>query len=68
MLYQYTTETTRPATNTMHTAYDHITQHINNLEDPTQQHTLYTQEVDASIFTTNTITLCDYNITDNVLM
>ena len=23
-------------------AYDHITQHINNLEDPTQQHTLYT--------------------------
>ena len=22
-------------------AYDHITQHINNLEDPTQQHTLY---------------------------
>ena len=48
-------------------AYNHITQHINNLEDPTQQHTLCTQEVDASLFTTNTATLCDYNITDNVL-
>ena len=47
-------------------AYDHITQHINNLEDPTQQHTLYTQEVDASLFTTDTTTLCDYNITDDV--
>ena len=48
-------------------AYDHITQHINNLEDPTQQHTLYTQEVDASLFTTDTTILCVYNITDNVL-
>ena len=47
-------------------AYNHITQHI-YLEDPTQQHTLYTQEVDASLFTTDTTTLCDYNITDNVL-
>ena len=47
-------------------AYDHITQHINNLEDPTQQHTLYTQEVDASLFTTDTTTLCDYNITDDI--
>ena len=44
-----------------------LTQHINNLEDPTQQHTLYTQEVDASLFTTDTTTLCEYNITDNVL-
>ena len=47
-------------------AYDHITQHINNLEDPTQQHTLYTQEVNA-LFTTDTTTLCDYNITNDVL-
>ena len=47
-------------------AYDHITQHINNPEDQTQQHTLYTQEVDASLFTTDTTTLCDYNITDDV--
>ena len=35
-------------------AYDHITQHINNLEDPTQQNTLYTQEEVASLFTTDT--------------
>ena len=48
-------------------AFDHITQHIKNLEDPMQQHTLYTQEGDASLFTTNTTTLCDYNITDDVL-
>ena len=48
-------------------AYDHITQYINNLEDPAQQHTLYTQEVDASLFTTDTTTLCNYDITDNVL-
>ena len=56
----------QPPTSCTH-AYDHITQHINNLEDPTQQHTLYTQEVDASLFTTDTTTLCDYNITDDVL-
>ena len=48
-------------------AYDHITQHINNLEDPTQQPTLYTPEVEALIFTINTTTLCDYNITHDVL-
>ena len=29
-------------------SYDHITQHINNVEDPIQQNTLYTQEEDAS--------------------
>ena len=43
-------------------AYDHITQHIDNLEDPIQQHTVYTNEVDASLFTTDTTTSCDYNI------
>ena len=35
-------------------AYNHITQHINNLADPMQQTTLYTQEEDASLFTTDT--------------
>ena len=44
-------------------AYDHTTQNINNLGDPTQQHTVYTHEVDASLFTTDTTTPCDYNIT-----
>ena len=43
-------------------AYDHITQHIDNLEDPIQQHTVYTNEVDASLFTMDTTTSCDYNI------
>ena len=47
-------------------AYDHITQHINNLEDPTQQNTLYTMEEDASLFTSDTATPCDYNITNGV--
>ena len=42
--------------------YDDITQHVNNLEDPMQQHTVYTNEVDASLFTTDTTTPCDYNI------
>ena len=43
-------------------AYDLITQHVNNWEDPIQQHTVYTNEVDASLFTTDTTTPCDYNI------
>ena len=43
-------------------AYDHITQHVNNLDDPMQQHTVYTNEVDASLFTMDTTTPCDYNI------
>ena len=47
-------------------AYDHITQHINNLEDPTQQHPVYTHIVDASLFTTDTATPCDYNITTDI--
>ena len=47
-------------------ASDHITQYINNLEDPTQQHTVYTHEVDASLFTTDTTTSCEYNITTDL--
>ena len=43
-------------------AYDHITQHVNNLDDPMQQHIVYTKEVDASLFTADTTTPCDYNI------
>ena len=48
-------------------AYNHITQHINNLEDPTQQHIVYTHGVDASLFTMDTATPCDYNITTDLL-
>ena len=40
-------------------AYDHITQHINNLDDCTQQNTLHTMEEDASLFTSDTTTSCD---------
>ena len=47
-------------------AYDHITQHINNLDDSTQQNTLYTMEEDASLFTSDTATPYDYNITEVV--
>ena len=43
-------------------AYDHITQHVHNLEDPMQQHTVYTNEVDASLYAMDTTTPCDYNI------
>ena len=39
-----------------------ITLHIDNVENPIQQHTVYTNEVDASLFTTDTTTSCDYNI------
>ena len=56
-------QTTTPCTRT----YDHITQHINSLEDPTLQHIVYTHEVDASLFTTGTATPCDYNITTDLL-
>ena len=51
-------QTLTPCTHT----YDHITQHVDNLDDPIQQHTVYTNEVDASLFTTDTTTPCDYNI------
>ena len=55
-------QTLTPCTHT----YDHITQHINNLEDPTQQHTVYTNEVDASLFAMDTTTPCDYNISTDI--
>ena len=47
-------------------AYDHIIQHINNLEDPMQQNMLYIQEEDASLFVSDTATPCEYNITKGV--
>ena len=42
--------------------YDHITQQLDNIDDPIQQHTVYTNEVDASLFTMDTTTPCDCNI------
>ena len=42
--------------------YNHISQQFNSLADSTQQQTLYTNEVDASLFTTDTATQCAFNI------
>ena len=59
------TQHERQLTPCTHT-YDHITQHINNLDDHTQQNTLYTMGEDASLFTSDTTTSCDYSITNGV--
>ena len=59
------TQQDQPLTTCTH-AYDHITQHINNLDNPMQQNTLYTMEEDASLFTRDTAIPCDYNITNGV--
>ena len=47
-------------------ACNHITQHINYLDDQMQQNTLCTMEEDASLFTSDTATPCDYNIIKGV--
>ena len=43
-------------------AYDHIVQHIQDLSDSTQQHTLHSMEENASSFTDDSATPCDFNI------
>ena len=45
-------------------AYDHIVQQIQDLSDSTQQHTLHSMEENASLFTNNSATPCDFNITN----
>ena len=45
-------------------AYDHIVQHIQDLSDSTQQHTLHSMEENTSSFTDDTTTPCDFNITN----
>ena len=42
--------------------YHHITQSIQDLTDSTQQNTLHSIEENASLFTDNTATHCDFNI------
>ena len=59
------TQQYQPLTPCTH-AYNHITQHINNLDDQMQQNTLYTMEEDASLFTSDTATPCDYNTTNGI--
>ena len=45
-------------------AYNHIVQQIQDLPDSTQQHTLHSMEENASLFTNNSATPCDFNITN----
>ena len=45
-------------------AYDHIVQHIQDLYDSTRQHTLHSMEENMSLFTDDTATLCNFNITN----
>ena len=45
-------------------AYNHIVQQIQELSDSTQQHTLYSMEENASLFTYDSATPCDFNITN----
>ena len=45
-------------------AYDHIVQHIQDLSDSTQQHTLHSMEENVSLFTDDATTPCDFNITN----
>ena len=44
--------------------YHHITQSIQDLSDSTQQNDLHSIEENASSFTDDTATPCDFNITD----
>ena len=48
-------------------AYDHIAQHIQDMSDSTQQHTLHSMEENVSLFTNDSITPCDFNITNQTL-
>ena len=56
-----TASTLYPNPSSTHT-YDHISQQLNSLADITQQQTLYTNEVDVSLFTTDTATQCAFYI------
>ena len=42
--------------------YNHISQQLNSLADTDQQHTVYTSEEEASLFTSDTSTPCAFNI------
>ena len=47
--------------------YDHVSQQLDSLADTKQQQTLYTNETDTSLFTTDTSTPCAFNITPSDL-
>ena len=47
--------------------YDHISQQLDSLADTEQQQMLYSNEADASLFTADTSTPCQFNITPSDL-
>ena len=62
--YTHNTTTSIPDTYPQCThTYDHISQQLNSLVNAEQQQTLYTNEVNSSLFTTDTSTQCAFNIT-----
>ena len=52
-------------TNTCTHEYHHIAQSIQDLSDNTQQNSLHSFEENASSFTDDNVTPCDFNITDH---
>ena len=51
-------------TNTCTHEYHHIAQSIQDLSDNTQQNSLHSFKENASLFADDTVTPCDFNITD----
>ena len=45
-------------------SYDHIMQQIHDLSDTIQQHSLHSMEENASLFTNDSTTPCNFNITE----
>ena len=45
-------------------AYNHIVQQIQDLSDSAQQHTLHSMEENVSLFTNDSATPCDFNVTN----
>ena len=66
--YTHDSTASRPDTNPQCThTYDHISQQLDSLADAEQQQMLYTNKVDASLFTTDIFTQCAFNITPSNL-
>ena len=66
--YTHNTTAGTPDTNPQCThTYDHISQQLHSLADTEQQQMLYTNEVDASLFTTDTSTQCTFSRTPSNL-
>ena len=66
--YTHNNTTSTPDTNPQCThTYDHISQQLDSLADAEQQQTLYTNEADTSLFTTDTSTQYAFSITPSNL-